>query len=72
MIEGLFFDGVDTETAGAPIGGQDQLALFHFAHKAEAPLTLVQFAKARTEVTLNAAVIEAVPITGGHCILIWR
>jgi hypothetical protein len=65
MIQRLFFNRIHAETAGAPIGGQDDLILPAFAYEAEALLPLLEFAEPRTEVALDTAVIQPVPVLGG-------
>jgi hypothetical protein len=65
MIQRLFFNRIHAETAGATIGGQNDLILPAFAHETEALLPLLEFAKPWTEVALNPAVIQLVPVLGG-------
>jgi hypothetical protein len=65
MIQRLFLNRVHAETAGSPIGRQDDLILPAFAHETEALLPLLEFAEPRTEVALDPAVIQLVPVLGG-------
>src|SRR5512147_2665890 len=64
MIQRLFLNRVHTETAGSPIGSQDDLMLPAFAHEAEALLPLLELAEPGTEVALDTAVIQPVPVFG--------
>ena len=64
VIQRLFLDRIDTETAGAAITGQHDLPVLASPHEAEAALALVQFAQARTQITLDAPVIQSVPVAG--------
>jgi hypothetical protein len=65
MIEGFFLNGVYAITTGAPIGGQDDLMILAFAHKAKTPLPLLEPAKARTDIALDAPIFGLMPILGG-------
>ena len=68
MIQRLFLNRVHAETAGSPVRGQDDLILQTFAHEAQALLPLLELAEPRTEVALDAAVIQPVPVLGGKSV----
>lgn len=65
MIQRLFLNRVHAEAAGSPVRGQDDLILSAFAHEAQTLLPFLEFADPWTEVALDAAVIQAVPVLGG-------
>jgi hypothetical protein len=64
MIQWFFLDGVDAKAAGAPIGDQLDLVVEPLTHVAKPALTLAQVTVPRAQVALQAAVVEAVPVTG--------
>jgi hypothetical protein len=64
VVQGFFFDRVDTETAGATIADQFNLIVKPLAHIAQTPLAFLQPAVARTEVTLQLSITELVPVPG--------
>jgi hypothetical protein len=64
VVERLLFDRVDAETAGAPVGRQHQFLAAVRADEAQPALPVVQLAEPRAKVTLQPAVIEAVPVAG--------
>jgi hypothetical protein len=64
MMEGLLLDRVDDEAARATICRQNDSFVAPRPHEAEAPLALAQAAGAGADVTLNAAVVELVPVRG--------
>src|SRR5262249_51451260 len=66
VVEGLLLDRVEAEAGRSPVGGQRDLVVLAGAHEAEAPLALVQLAVARTDVTLDAAVRQRVPMATGN------
>ena len=65
MIEGLLFDGIDAEAAGASVAGEDHRALVAGADEAEPGLALLDMTVAGAEVALDPAVIQPVPVAGG-------
>ena len=65
MIERLLLDRIDTEAAGAAVGIEFDLAAFDAAHEAQPALAFVHAAVTRTDVALNATVLESVPVLGG-------
>jgi hypothetical protein len=72
MIQRFLFDRIDTEAAGAAIGIKFDFAAFDATHEAQAALTFVHAAFTRTDVALNAAVLESVPMLSGmnfHCLM---
>ena len=62
MVERLLFDGIDAETAGAPIRGQHHGVAPPAAHEAQPALAIVQLAVARAQVALQTAVVQLVPV----------
>ena len=64
VIQRLLLDRIDAKSAGSPVGRQDDLTAFAGAHETEAPLALLQFAKARTQIALDTPVVEAMPVFG--------
>jgi hypothetical protein len=63
MIEGFLLDRVDTETAGAAITGKHDLPALIGPDKAETPLSFMQLAEPRANITLHPPVIQQVPVT---------
>jgi hypothetical protein len=72
VIQRLLLDRIDAKPAGPPVGREYDLTAFAGAHEAEAPLALLQFAKARTQIALDTAVVEAMPVFGRDDCLIRR
>ena len=70
VIERFFFDRVDANATGAAIGGQHHPIALARTHEAERTLAFMQPAEAGTEIALNSAIGEFVPIsakmTGEH------
>jgi hypothetical protein len=62
MVEGLFLDGVHAEPAGTPISRQYDLVIVTGAHEAKPLLAFVQLAIAGTDIALDAAVVQGVPV----------
>ena len=50
--------------SGAAIGGENDLVALPGTHEAEALLAVAQFAVARAEVALQAAVVQLMPVSG--------
>ena len=67
VIERLLLDGIDAKTRRPSVGGQDDLIAFAGAHETQPALAFAQLAKARADITLNATVLEFVPIAGAGC-----
>src|SRR5437016_7507707 len=65
MIERLLFDRIDAEARRASVGREHHRVAFALAHEARAALALVQAAVARTQVALDAAVVEPMPPAAG-------
>ncbi len=65
MIQWLFLNGVDTETAGTAVGGKHDGVILAFAHVTQALLAFPQFTGAGADIALNAAVVKLVPVPGG-------
>jgi hypothetical protein len=66
VAQRLLLDGIDAVTAGAPPAGEKQLVALAGAHEAQAALAVGQPAVARTDVTLQLAALDRVPVPGGH------
>lgn len=69
MIERFLLDGVDAESTGTAVGGQDDRVALSGAYKAEATLTIVQTTETGTYVASNTAIVEEGPVmsgVGGH------
>ena len=62
MIQRFFFNRVNAEAAGATVSGQDDFIALARPHKAEALLAIAQFAEARTDIALDPAVFQRMPI----------
>lgn len=62
MVERLLFNRVDAESAGTAIGREHDLVVLARPNEAQPALPLAQFAEARANIALNAAVIDFVPI----------
>lgn len=67
MVERLLLDWIDAKAGRPSIGGQNDPVVVASAHEAQAALTFPQLAKAWAKITLYAAVIEAMPISGERC-----
>ena len=68
MIEWLFLYRVDTEAAGTTIGRQNEFIVGPGADKTKPPLPFMKTAKSGTQVTLQPAVVERVPIAAGSTV----
>src|SRR5205823_6249992 len=62
VVQRLLLDRVDAEAARAPVRGEHDLAAVAHPDEAEAALPLAKLARARADVALDAAVLEAVPV----------
>src|ERR1700737_4728557 len=62
VVERLLFHRVDAEPARPPVAGELHLIVDPTADEAQAALAFVKFAGARTDVALNPAVVEAMPV----------
>src|SRR6185436_1141748 len=65
VIERLLLDRVDAVSTRATVRGEHDLPALGGAHEAETALALVELARARTDVALDAAVGERVPVLRG-------
>src|SRR5262245_58812347 len=63
MVEGLFLDRIYAESRRAAVGGEDNAIILPPTYKAQATLALLQLAVARTDVALDASVVEPMPMT---------
>lgn len=66
MIQRLLFDRIDAKPARSSIGRQNDLILLPRPDKAEPLLAFLKGAVARTEIALDAPVLELVPIFRRH------
>jgi hypothetical protein len=64
MVERLFLDRIDTESAGSPISREHNLVVLSRPYEAEPLLSFMEFAEARTEVALDASIVQFVPVCG--------
>lgn len=62
MIERFLLDRIDTESTGSPVRRQDDLILLPRPDETEPLLPFLERAISRTEIALNAAVFQPVPI----------
>ena len=65
VVQGLLFDGIDAEARGSPVGGEHHLSPLAPPDEAEASLPFPQPTETGTEIALNPAVFETVPIASG-------
>jgi len=70
MIQRFLFDGINAVTARATIGGEDNLIVHIFPHKAQAALARMQLAEARAKVALHPTIFQLVPEFGADGVLI--
>jgi len=61
MVQRVLLDRIDAEARVAPVGRERHRVADALAHKAHAALPVVQPAIARTQVALDASVVEPVP-----------
>lgn len=64
MVERLFLDRIDTESARASVAGELHLIVKSAADETQATLSLVKFACAWTYIALDPAVVQSVPVFG--------
>jgi hypothetical protein len=62
MMEGLLLDWVDAKTTGPAVSRKHDSPILPGPDEAEAALPLMQFAKTRAEVALNASVVKRLPV----------
>ena len=62
MIERLFLDRVDTESTRSPVGREYDRVVESASYEAETALTFPQPTEAGTEITLDAAIFDPMPI----------
>ena len=62
MVEWLFLYGINTKSAGAPPGGQDNLIILTRPDEAKPSLPFTQLAQPRTDIALDAPIVQFVPI----------
>jgi hypothetical protein len=65
VVQGLFLDGVHTEAGGSSIGGEHHLIAYPLTDEAGTALAVIEAAVAGTEVALDAAVLQPMPVMGG-------
>ena len=66
MIKRFFLDGIDAKTAGSTIGSQDDFVIPTGSDETEPVLAFSEPAEARAEVTLQATIIELMPVPSGN------
>ena len=66
MVQGFLFDGIYTETTGTSIRSENDLIFMTRADETETPLALLQTAESWTNVALDAAIINDMPVLGGN------
>jgi len=66
VIQRLLLYGIDAIAARTAVSCQYDLAVLASTHKAKASLAVVQFTEARTDVALDSAVVQTVPVFGGN------
>ena len=64
MIKWLFLDRVDTKARRPSVSGENHLIANAAAHETCSTLSLVKLAIARTQIALDTAVVELVPVLG--------
>ncbi len=62
MIQRLFFDGIHGEAAGAAVTGHDDLVVKVLSDETKAALLIVQFTEPGTQVALNPAIVQGMPV----------
>jgi len=62
VVEGLLLHRIDTVTTRPAIGCQHHAIVEAPAHKTESPLALVKTTKPGTQIALNPAIVQLVPI----------
>src|SRR5207247_8943542 len=65
LVERLLLDRIDAESRRAAVGRQHHGLALALTDEAGAALAIVQSAVAWTEVTLDAAIVQRVPVTSG-------
>jgi len=63
MIQGFLLDRIHAETAGVTITGKYDLPALIGPDKAKTPLSFMQLAEPRANITLRPPVIQQVPVT---------
>ena len=63
MVQRFFLDRVDAESAGAAVGGQNQLIPAAGADETKSSLAGPQATEPRAQIALQPAVADAVPVT---------
>src|SRR5690606_22546874 len=71
MVQRLLLDGIDTEPAGASVAGEHHCTVDARAHEAQAALALLHPACPRTQVALDPAVSERMPVAGGDRVYVF-
>lgn len=69
MVERFLFNWINAVTAGASIGRENNPRAFTGAHKAQSTLAVMQPAVARTEIALDAPILDFVPIPANRGVL---
>jgi hypothetical protein len=66
VIQRFLFDRIDAKTTGASIADQLDFIVETLAHVAQPSLAFSQVAVSRTQITLQPAVIQSVPVPRRH------
>jgi len=64
MVKRFLLDRINAEAAGTTVGGQNDLIVLIGTHETETMLAFVQLAEAGTEIALDPAILQPVPILG--------
>ena len=64
MVQRLFLDRVDAESARPAVADELDLVVDALPHVTQAALTVAQTAVARAQIALQSAVIDAMPVVG--------
>ena len=66
VVQWLLLDRVDAVAARAPVRGQDESLALARADEAQTALAVAEAATTRADVTLDAPILECVPVTAGN------
>ena len=66
MVERLLLDRIDAKTGSPPVAGQQHALIVSLSNETKAALIRTQFAFARAEIALDAAVGKPVPPLSAH------
>jgi hypothetical protein len=66
MIQRLFLDRIDAKTTRTTVADQLDFIIEALSYITQPALSIAQMAVSRTQVALQAAVFETVPVAGGN------